>query len=56
MCQEIVEVAMHENVTIKIYAPAIQKLLKADHIGPMGRVKQRIAEYFARRFDSNRLN
>jgi hypothetical protein len=46
VCQEIVEVAMHENVAIKIYAPVFQKLLKSDHVGPVGRVKQRIPEYF----------
>jgi hypothetical protein len=56
VCQEIVEAAMHENVTIKIDAPALQKLLKADHIGPMRRVQQRSAEHCTRRFNFDDLN
>jgi hypothetical protein len=56
VCQEIVKAAMHENVAIKIDAPALQKLLKADHIGPMRRVQQWIAEHLTRRFNFDDLN
>src|SRR5208283_1034 len=47
---------MHENVAVEIDTAALQKLLKADHVGPVSRVQQGVAEHLAGRFDSDCLD
>jgi hypothetical protein len=56
MLKEIIEVTLHEDISIQVDSAMLYQFLQADYIRAVRHVGERPAKYFSRRFYLDRGN